>query len=61
MIRQLYPNWFRNLDCEDPELSEIINAGYLVPLLDRDGGKVVLFSCVGRFVKCLTIFNMTDG
>lgn len=49
IIRQLYPNWFRNLDCEDPDLAEIINAGYLVPLLERDDGKVVLLSCVGNF------------
>lgn len=48
-IRQLYPNWFRNLDCEDPELAEIINAGYLVPLLERDNGRCVLFSCAANF------------
>lgn len=49
IIRQLYPNWFRNLDCDDPDLAEIINAGYLVPLLQRDDGKMVLFSCAGKF------------
>lgn len=48
-IRQLYPNWFRNLDCEDPDLAEIINAGYLVPMLERDQGRCVLFSCAGKF------------
>lgn len=48
-IRQLYPQWFRNLDSEDKDLAEIIAAGYLVPLLDRDNGRVVLFSCAGKF------------
>lgn len=48
-IRQLYPHWFKNLDPEDKDLSEIISAGYLVPLLDRDNGKLVLFSCAGKF------------
>ncbi|KAK9883995.1 hypothetical protein WA026_004930 [Henosepilachna vigintioctopunctata] len=48
-IRQLYPQWFRNLNPEDPDLEEIINAGYLVPLLERDEGKLVLFSCAGKF------------
>ncbi|CAG9762111.1 unnamed protein product [Ceutorhynchus assimilis] len=48
-IRQLYPQWFRNLDTEDKDLAEIINAGYLVPLLERDNGRLVLFSCAGKF------------
>ncbi|CAH1102026.1 unnamed protein product [Psylliodes chrysocephalus] len=48
-IRQLYPQWFRNLDCEDPHMSEIINSGYLVPLLERDNGRMVLFSCAANF------------
>ncbi|XP_066142998.1 clavesin-2-like [Euwallacea fornicatus] len=48
-IRQLYPQWFRNLDPEDKDLKEIIEAGYLVPLLERDNGRLVLFSCAGKF------------
>ncbi|XP_028136807.1 clavesin-2 [Diabrotica virgifera virgifera] len=48
-IRQLYPQWFRKLDCEDPELKEIIDSGYLFPLFERDSGRCVLFSCVGNF------------
>ncbi|KAL1512925.1 hypothetical protein ABEB36_002426 [Hypothenemus hampei] len=48
-IRQLYPQWFRNLDCNDKELAEIIDAGYLVPLLERENGRLVLFSCAGKF------------
>ncbi|KAJ8911807.1 hypothetical protein NQ315_014231 [Exocentrus adspersus] len=48
-IRQLYPQWFRNLDCEDPNLANIINSGYLVPLLERDNGRQIIFSCAGNF------------
>ncbi|CAK9831239.1 clvs2 [Anthophora retusa] len=49
-IRQLYPNWFRNLDIEDPDIEAIIDAGYLVPLMERDRhGRRVLLSCAGRF------------
>ncbi|XP_074036941.1 retinaldehyde-binding protein 1 [Leptinotarsa decemlineata] len=48
-IRRLYPQWFQNLDSEDKDLADIINAGYLVPLLDRDQGRMVLFSCAGNF------------
>lgn len=49
IIRQIYPKWFRNLDCEDPELAEIINAGYLVPMLEREDGKLVIMSIAGKF------------
>ncbi|XP_012064079.1 PREDICTED: rhophilin-2 [Atta cephalotes] len=49
-IRQLYSNWFQNLDVDDPELMAIIDNGYLVPMLKRDQhGRKVLMSCAGRF------------
>ncbi|XP_011499247.1 PREDICTED: clavesin-1 [Ceratosolen solmsi marchali] len=49
-IRQLYPDWFQNLDIDDPEIESIIDAGYLVPLLQRDfHGRKVILSCAGRF------------
>ncbi|XP_015586941.1 clavesin-2 isoform X2 [Cephus cinctus] len=49
-IRQLYPNWFQNLDIEDPDIEAIIDSGYLVPLLERDeNGRQVILSCAGRF------------
>ncbi|GLH06170.1 Retinol-binding protein pinta [Gryllus bimaculatus] len=49
-IRQLYPRWFRKLDLDDPELAEVIDAGYLVPLPERDDfGRQVILSCAGRF------------
>ncbi|XP_034242677.1 clavesin-1 [Thrips palmi] len=49
-IRQLYPQWFRGLDVMDPKISDILDAGYLIPLPERDDfGRKVLFSCAGRF------------
>ncbi|KAF5274400.1 hypothetical protein FQA39_LY07280 [Lamprigera yunnana] len=48
-IRQLYPQWFRNLDSEDSDLTELINSGYLVPLIEKHNGKTVMFTCAERF------------
>ncbi|XP_014228618.1 clavesin-2 [Trichogramma pretiosum] len=49
-IRQTYPDWFQNLDIEDPGIEAIIDAGYLVPLLLRDEqGRRVILSQAGRF------------
>lgn len=49
-IRQMYPEWFKKLDCEDPELALILESGYLVPLLERDElGRQVILSCAGKF------------
>lgn len=49
-IRQIYPHWFQKLDIEDSAINEIISAGYLVPLLERDtNGRQVILSCAGRF------------
>ncbi|KZC12920.1 Clavesin-2, partial [Dufourea novaeangliae] len=49
-IRQLYPNWFQNLDIQDPDIEAIVDAGYLVPLPERDRhGRRVILSCAGRF------------
>lgn len=50
IIRQIYPQWFTKLDCEDEELADIINNGYLVPLLERDeNGRLLIFSIAGNF------------
>lgn len=50
IIRQIYPNWFTKLDCEDEELADIINSGYLVPLIERDAhGRLLIFSIAGNF------------
>ncbi|XP_003698057.1 clavesin-2 [Apis florea] len=49
-IRQMYPNWFQNLDIEDRDIEAIIDAGYLIPLMERDRhGRRVILSCAGRF------------
>lgn len=49
-IRQIYPHWFQKLDIEDKAIYEIIHAGYLVPLLERDeNGRQIILSCAGRF------------
>lgn len=49
-IRQLYPEWFQNLDINDKYLEEIIDSGYLIPLKEKDKyGRQVIISCAGRF------------
>ncbi|KAG5305842.1 RHPN2 protein, partial [Pseudoatta argentina] len=49
-IRQLYSNWFQNLDVDDPKLMAIIDNGYLVPMLKRDQhGRKVIMSFAGHF------------
>lgn len=49
-IRQLYPHWFQKLDIQDKDLEEIIDAGYLVPLPERDAnGRQLILSCAGNF------------
>ncbi|XP_074100795.1 clavesin-1 [Cotesia typhae] len=49
-IRQLYSDWFQNLDINDPDLEAIINNGYIVPLLEKDEhGRQVILTCAGRF------------
>lgn len=35
-VRQLFPQWFMNLDPADPAIDEIIGSGYLFPLPERD-------------------------
>ncbi|KAL2735238.1 clavesin-1-like [Vespula squamosa] len=45
-VRQLYPDWFQNLDIDDPEIEAIIDNGYIIPLQERDahGRKILLIS-----------------
>lgn len=50
IVRQLHPDWFQKLDCDDPEIADIIRSGYLLALPERDShGRTVIFSCAGRF------------
>src|SRR5690349_16451894 len=49
-VRQLLPNWFQNLDINDPALEAIIDSGYLFPLPDRDSqGRRIIFCCATKF------------
>nr|CAD7264565.1 unnamed protein product [Timema shepardi] len=49
-IRQMYPDWFRKLDIDEPAVKEIIEAGYLVPLPERDDfGRRVILRCAANF------------
>lgn len=49
-VRQMFPNWFQNLDINDPALEAIIDSGYLFPLPERDEhGRRIIFSCASRF------------
>lgn len=49
MIRQLYPQWFKNLDYKEPDLQALIDSGYIVPLPERHDGKLVIFSNAEKF------------
>lgn len=51
-VRQLYPQWFQNLDIDDPDIKAILDSGYLVPMLKRDQhGRKVILSCAGNKPK----------
>ncbi|KAH0535830.1 clavesin-1-like [Cotesia glomerata] len=47
--KQLYPEWFQNLDFDDPVMQEIIDSGFVVPSLEKDKhGRQVIFSFYNR-------------
>ncbi|XP_015190939.1 PREDICTED: clavesin-1-like [Polistes dominula] len=50
IIRQIYPLWFQNYTIDEPIINDIIDTGYIVPLLKRDkyGRKVLLYN-IERF------------
>jgi hypothetical protein len=49
VVRQLYPQWFRWLDIDDPAISELLEGGYIVPLPQRDNfGRQVILTCAGE-------------
>jgi len=35
-MRGQYPAWFQNLDCRDPAISDLVEAGYIFVLPERD-------------------------
>lgn len=50
IIRQTFPDWFQKLDVNEPEVDELISAGYLVPLPRRDeNGRQILLRCARKF------------
>jgi hypothetical protein len=58
VIRQLYPQWFRGLDIDDPAISELLEGGYIVPLPQRDDlGRQVILTCAGEYLhlQCLLL------
>lgn len=58
-MRCQYPSWFQNLDCQDPSLSALIDAGYILVLPDKDQyGRRVIFSRAAAFDP--TKYNISD-
>lgn len=48
--RQLYPQWFQNLDIEDSKLSALVDSGYILPLMQRDSqGRRIVLQSASRF------------
>lgn len=45
-LRKYYPSIFKNLDCEDPILEEIIDNGYIAvsPVRDNKGCRVIVYN-----------------
>jgi hypothetical protein len=48
VIRQAYPKWFGKLDIDDPEMSELLDTGFLIPLLEKSDKRCVIMACPGR-------------
>merc|ERR1711953_1538304 len=45
-----HPAWFQNLDCRDPAISDLVSAGYIFVLPERDQhGRRVIFSQAAAF------------
>lgn len=45
-LRRYYPEIFKNLDCDDPILRDILNNGYIVvsPVRDNKGRRVIIYN-----------------
>lgn len=45
VARMMYPQWFTKLDIEEPQLSALVDTGYLFPLPERDAqGRALIFN-----------------
>ncbi|CAG9558330.1 unnamed protein product [Danaus chrysippus] len=49
-LRKYYPSIFKNLDCENPKIKDIINSGYIAvsPVRDSNGRRVIIYN-MGKF------------
>ncbi|CAB3378960.1 Hypothetical predicted protein [Cloeon dipterum] len=57
-IRQTYPHWFRNLDVNEADLLEIIDAGYIVPLPEKDCfGRQIILTRSSKFNFLVSSYN----
>lgn len=36
LTRQAYPEWCKNLDCNDPIMEAMVDTGFTIPMIDRD-------------------------
>uniref|UniRef100_A0A182JRY1 CRAL-TRIO domain-containing protein n=1 Tax=Anopheles christyi TaxID=43041 RepID=A0A182JRY1_9DIPT len=46
--RIVHPHWFKRLDIEDREMCDLVEAGFLYPLLEKDArGRTVIFGNAG--------------
>ncbi|KAJ8869339.1 hypothetical protein PR048_030914 [Dryococelus australis] len=60
-VRQLYPCWFQGLDVDEPALRQILHAGYLVPLPERDDlGRRVILRRAGNSGSHLAYASVVD-
>lgn len=47
-MRAKHPQWFQNLDIQDPTLTDLVSRGYVFALPSRDRhGRRIVFSCAG--------------
>uniref|UniRef100_A0A336MMV3 CSON003210 protein n=2 Tax=Culicoides sonorensis TaxID=179676 RepID=A0A336MMV3_CULSO len=50
IYRQQFPEWFTKLDPNDPEMAELVDAGFSLPLMERDDqGRRVFLTCIENF------------
>uniref|UniRef100_A0A182MQ23 CRAL-TRIO domain-containing protein n=1 Tax=Anopheles culicifacies TaxID=139723 RepID=A0A182MQ23_9DIPT len=46
--RVVHPHWFKRLDIEDQQMCELVEAGFLYPVLEKDArGRTVIFGDAG--------------
>uniref|UniRef100_A0A182N7T0 CRAL-TRIO domain-containing protein n=1 Tax=Anopheles dirus TaxID=7168 RepID=A0A182N7T0_9DIPT len=48
-VREMHPNWFKNLDCNEPTMKEIFQNGPFIPLGRDESGRMVGYCDFARF------------